>query len=356
MQMNSPLDTSKTALRIVDANLNRIGESLRLLEDIARLLLNDAVLSGRLKAMRHELAVKDLRAKKQLLQSRDSRDDVGIDIEVKQQTKERELPAAVIANARRIQEAMRVIEELAKIPGTGMDSGKFKDARFEMYDIERELVSRILRNDKTKRMSGLYAIIDTQYLGSRSCDDLTQQVLEGGAKIVQLRHKDKPERKLLNTAKNMKTLCSEYDALFIMNDRLDIALAADADGLHIGQDDMPLRDARRLLPLDKIIGCSVDNIEQANEAEAAGADYIAFGAIFPTQSKNDIETVGLKALAEIKKATGLPLVAIGGINAKNAPDAITAGADSVAVISAIMQAESPKEATMRIISKLETQN
>jgi len=354
--MNSPQEVSKTTLRIIDANLNRIGESLRLLEDIARLLLNDAGLSGRLKAMRHELAVRDLNTKKQLLQERNSREDIGIDIEVRQQTKERDLPAAVIANARRIQEAMRVIEELAKIPSINIDSEKFKKARFEMYDIERELVSRILRKNKAAGITGLYAIIDTQYLGKRRCQDITLEVLEGGARIVQLRSKETPENKLLATAKSMKNLCSEYDALFVMNDYPDIALAADADGLHIGQEDMPVKDARRLLPIDKIIGCSVDNKEQAAAAEAEGADYIAFGALYPTGSKSDIGVVGLEALKEIKKATDLPLVAIGGINAGNAAETIAAGADAVAVISAIMQAQSPKKAVMQIIAGLETQN
>ena len=354
--MSSPQELSKTTLRIIDANSNRIGESLRLLEDIARLLLNDAGLSSRLKATRHQLSVKDMRTKKQLLQSRDSRNDVGADIEVAQQDKERELPATIIANARRTQEAMRVIEELAKIPGINIDSEKFKKARFEMYDIERELVSRILRRDKTVRITGLYAIIDTQYLGKRRCQDITLEVLKGGAGIVQLRSKEAPENRLLADARNMKNLCSEYDALFIMNDYLDIALAADADGLHIGQGDMPVRDARRLLPIDKIIGCSVDNKEQAKAAEADGADYIAFGAVYPTGSKDDIDVVGLAALKEIRKTTELPLVAIGGINADNAAEAITAGADAVAVISAIMQADSPEEATRQIINRLETQN
>ena len=239
------------------------------------------------------------------------------------------------------------------IPGINLDSETFKKDRFDMYDIERELVSRILRQDKAARITGLYAIIDTQYLGKRRCQDITLEVLEGGARIVQLRHKEAPAGKLLATARSMKNLCSEYDALFIMNDYPDIALAADTDGLHIGQEDMPLKDARHLLPIDKIIGCSVDNAAQAVAAEAGGADYIAFGAVYPTGSKSDIGVVGLEDLKEIQKATSLPLVAIGGINGDNAAEAIAAGADAVAVISAIMQAQSPKKAVMQIIAGLE---
>jgi thiamine-phosphate pyrophosphorylase len=138
-----------------------------------------------------------------------------------------------------------------------------------------------------------------------------------------------------------------------MNDCLDIALAADADGLHSGQDDLPLKDARRLLPIDKITGCSVATVEQAKEAAADGADYLAVGAVYPTPSKKGVAIAGLKTLKEIRRQTNLPLVAIGGINIDNTAEVLAAGADSVAVISAIMQAESPGEATRQMIEKLE---
>ncbi len=346
------MDSLNQTLRIVDANLNRIGESLRLLEDIARLLLNDAVLTEQLKAMRHELATKELSIKKQLLQARDSKGDVGVSIEVQQQDKERELSATIIANARRAQESLRVIEELAKIPGIDLEADKFKRARFSLYNIERSLISKLLRKDKTERISGLYAIIDTQSLKGRRHEEIAAQVLEGGAKIIQLRDKSMSKKELIPVAQRLKRLCAENDALFIVNDHLDIALAADADGLHLGQDDLPVKTARRLLPIDMIIGCSVTNIPQAVAAEYEGADYIAVGAIYPTQSKEMIEVVGLEMVKAIKKESNLPLVAIGGINKDNAREVLATGADSVAMISAIMQTDSPREETRRIIDKI----
>jgi len=349
-------NADRQTLRIIDANLNRIGESLRLLEDAARLLLNDADLSRQLKAMRHTLAIKDLSDKKRLLQARDSRGDIGINIEVSQQTDERGLPATIIANARRIQESLRVIEELAKTPSIGLAPEVFKTARFELYDTEKRLVSRLLRKGKADKIRGLYAIIDTQYLESRSCEDMAAEILGGGARIIQLRAKDMPARELAATAKKLKGICVEYGALFIINDYLDIALAADADGLHIGAEDLPLKDARRLLPIDKIIGCSVASAEQVKEATDAGADYIAASAVFPTPSKKGVAIAGLKALKEIRKQTSLPLVAIGGINMDNAAEVLAAGADCVAVISTIMQAESPAEATRQFIQKLKNFN
>ncbi len=340
-------------LRIIDANLNRIGESLRLLEDTARFILNDTALSENLKAMRHTLAVKDLADKKRLLRARDSRGDIGIDIEVSQQTKERELPSTIIANARRIQESLRVIEELAKVPSVNLAGEAFKEARFELYDIEKSLLSKLLRKDKAGKIKGLYAIIDTQYLENRSYESIAAEILNSGVKIVQLRAKDTPAKELFGIAVSLKRLCAENGALFIMNDYLDIALAVDADGLHIGPDDLPLEEARRLLPIDRIIGYSVATVEQAKEAESKGADYLAASAVFPTASKKDVDIAGLKALKEIRRQTKLPLVAIGGINIDNAIEVSAAGADSVAVISAIMQAESPGEATRQLIKKLE---
>jgi thiamine-phosphate pyrophosphorylase len=198
--------------------------------------------------------------------------------------------------------------------------------------------------------------VDTQFLAGRRHDEVATQVLEGGARIIQLRDKAMPRKELLAVAQRLKSLCAAKNALFIVNDYLDTALAADADGLHLGQDDIPLKAARRLLPIDKIIGCSVTDVPQAVAAESDGADYVAVGAIYPTQSKEDIDVVGPEAVKAIKKETSLPLVAIGGITKDNAEAVLSAGADSVAMISAILQAESPREATRQIIDKLRMRN
>ena len=139
---------SKQTARIIDANLNRIGEGLRLLEDIARLLLNDAELTGQLKTMRHQILESDLSFQQHLIQSRNSEGDVGIDIEVPGGEKQRDLPTTVIANSRRVQEALRVLEELAKAPGIELDSERLKHARFDLYTIEQKLLSRLLRRNK----------------------------------------------------------------------------------------------------------------------------------------------------------------------------------------------------------------
>jgi thiamine-phosphate pyrophosphorylase len=344
-------------LRIIDASLNRISEGLRVLEDIARLLLNDRFLTEQLKNMRHDLLRSDSSFQQRLLQARDSKSDVGVDIEVAGDKKEREIPGILVANARRVQESLRSMEELSKIPDCipYLDSEKFKKARFDLYSIEQALLSRLLRKDKTQRISGLYAIIDTDSLKGRSHVEAAAPAIMGGAKIIQLRDKLLSKKELLPIARQMRELCSKHNVLFVINDHLDLALAADADGLHLGQDDLPVKVARKLLPIDKLIGCSAATVEQAVAAESDGADYVAVASIYPTSSKEMAEVVGLDRLRQIKKAVSLPLVAIGGINKDNAQEVIAAGAVSIAVISAILQANNIQEAARQILDKIEKQ-
>jgi thiamine-phosphate pyrophosphorylase len=348
---------ARQALRIIDANLNRIGEGLRLLEDMARLLLNDATLTQQLKTMRHEILRGDWPFQQQLLNARDAESDVGINIGVPGDEKQRGLAITVIANARRVQESLRTLEEIAKIPGITpeLDSEKFKQARFNLYSIEQNLLSKLLRRDKVERMLGLYVIIDTQALKGRSHIEVANQVIRGGAKAIQLRDKLQSKKELLFIAQQLRNLCTEHNVLFIVNDYLDLALAADADGLHLGQNDLPLPVARKLLPIDKILGVSVTTSDQAIAAELEGADYIAVGSIYPTTSKETAKVIGLEMLHQIKQAVTLPLVAIGGITKDNAAEVIAAGADSVAVISAVVQAEAPEEATRQIVTRIEAQ-
>ena len=355
--MALPEAISRQTLRIIDANLNRIGEGLRLLEELARLLLNDAVLTQQLKTMRHEILRSDWSFHQQLLQARNSEGDVGINIEAAGEEKQRELPIMVVANARRVQESLRILEELAKIPGTPpkLDSEKFKQARFNLYTMEQNLLSKLLRQDKIRQIPGLYVIIDTQALEGRSQIEVAAQVVRGGAKTIQLRDKLHSKRELLPIAQQLKNLCGEHNVLFIINDYLDLVLATDADGLHLGQNDLPIGVARKLLPMDKILGCSVTTLDQAVTARDEGADYIAVGAIYPTSSKETAEVVGLDRLRQIRQVVSLPLVAIGGITKDNAAEAMAAGADAVAVISAVVQAEAPEEAARQIVDRLELQ-
>ena len=346
---------SRESLRIIDANLNRIGEGLRVLEDVARLLLNDVSLNQQLKEMRHNLLRGDLQTQQQLLESRDAEGDVGINLEVTGTEKQRELPLTVVANARRVQESLRVMEELGKTPGLDLDPEKFKQARFNLYTIEKTLLARLQRQDKINLLRGLYVIIDSQMLGKRGHVEVARQAIEGGVKTIQLRDKDRSKKELISIAQELRGLCAEHDVLFIVNDYLDLALAVGADGLHLGQDDLPTGVARHILPIDKIIGASVTTLEQATKAETEGADYLGVGAIFPTPSKEAAAVIGLEGLRQIRQEATLPLVALGGINKDNVTEVMTAGADVVAVISAVLEAEDVAEATRQLVDRLEAQ-
>jgi thiamine-phosphate pyrophosphorylase len=157
---------------------------------------------------------------------------------------------------------------------------------------------------------------------------------------------------MLPVAQKLKELCSEAGVLFIINDYLDLALAIDADGLHIGQGDLPLTVVRRQLPIDKIVGCSVTTLVQATKAQNEGADYIAVGSIFPTTTKKEATVVGVDMLKELKRTVSTPVVAIGGINQNNVGEVVAAGADAIAVISAVLGEKDVRGTVQKLVAKM----
>lgn len=200
--------------------------------------------------------------------------------------------------------------------------------------------------------SPLYVILDRSVAGSRSLDDLLDLVLAGGARLVQLREKTMPAVEMLPVARRLARRCREVGALFIVNDRADIAVAAGAHGLHVGQGDMPAREARALLRPGMVLGVSTHDEDQAGAAVTDGADYVAVGSIFPTTSRVDFQLVGTDLIRRVRPAVPVPLVAIGGITADNAAEVVQAGADGVAVISAICASRDPEAATRTLLERL----
>jgi thiamine-phosphate pyrophosphorylase len=342
----------RQTLRIIDANCNRIGEGLRFLEDIARFLLNDAVLSQQLKAMRHDLVKSLSKFGAAMLSERDSEADVGFGTQLGQH---QDLPSLVTANARRVEEALRVVEELAKLPdlGTTLHPKDFEKARFNLYNLERDLQSKLMRRQKIEQLTGLYVIIDTQTLGLKDVMDAAGKAIRGGAKVIQLRDKQHDKGEVFTLAQKLKELCRKSNALFIVNDSLDIALASEADGIHIGRDDLPLSVVRKELPIDKLVGLSTHTLAQAQEAEAEGADYIAIGSIFPSPTKIKAKVVGLEHLQQVRRAVSIPIVAIGGINQDNISEVMAAGADSAAIISAVLTKKDIESATRQLVKEIE---
>lgn len=195
-------------------------------------------------------------------------------------------------------------------------------------------------------MIDLYVITDSSLSGEKTDAEVARLAYEGGAETVQLRMKNASGRSMLAQAREIRKIAYEMDRFFIVNDRVDIAMASGADGVHLGQDDMPLADARALMGDGAIIGISVSNVEEAIAAYEGGADYLGIGAIFTTSTKPDAgEGIGLDAILNIRKEVpDLPLVAIGGINKGNIKDVIRAGADAAAVVSAVVAQDDIKKA------------
>lgn len=186
----------------------------------------------------------------------------------------------------------------------------------------------------------LYLVTDPVLCGTRGVIETCRLALEAGVGTLQLRDKTASARELIRMAVILRDLCRKHGALFIVNDRVDVAMAAGADGVHLGQDDMPVALARRLMGQGAVIGASARSPGEAESAWREGADYIAANLVFPTDTKTGLgEPLGLRAIAELKKASPLPLIAIGGINPSNADSVRRAGADGIAVVSAIMSAE-----------------
>ncbi len=191
-------------------------------------------------------------------------------------------------------------------------------------------------------MRGLYLVTDRALCAHRTVEEVVLMALRGGAACIQLREKDASTRDFVEEALRIKTIMAPFPASLIINDRIDVALAVGADGVHIGQRDMPCEIARKLLGSGAIIGLSVETWEDVERAEALDVDYLGVSPVFMTPTKTDTKSHwGLEGLSRIRDATRRPLIAIGGINASNAKDAIRAGADSIAVVSAICAAPDP---------------
>jgi len=324
--------------RIIDANLNRAAEGLRVLEDTVRFIMDDKKLTEKLKNLRHSL-LKEIQAlpeKDRLIASRCSAEDVGA--RLKEESR-RGVEQLITANFRRVEEAERTLEEYGKLISLSWGE-KFRQLRFQTYGLEKEI------KIKWKKMVdySLYVVTESS-LKREELIEKVAQVVKGKASMIQLREKELSSREFLARALELKRIIPSYIP-FIINDRIDIALACNASGVHLGQGDLPLSSARKILGEDRIIGISTHTLEEAKEAEREGADYIGIGPIFATSTKKDIPPpLGTEIISRIKKEIKIPVVAIGGISQDNISQVLQAGADGVAIVSAIFSQDNILEAT-----------
>jgi thiamine-phosphate pyrophosphorylase len=197
---------------------------------------------------------------------------------------------------------------------------------------------------------GLYVIIDPEVAGDRPEDAIARQAIEGGARLLQWRDKECGKGLQLPVARRLKEICAAAGVPLIINDHVDLALAAEADGVHVGQKDLPVSVVRRLMP-GAIIGCSTNNVEEAVRAQADGASYVSVGRLFPTDSKADTRPATLETLRAVKQAVHIPVAAIGGITEENIDAVLAAGADLVVVIGAVVAAPDVREAARRLAGR-----
>lgn len=334
------------AARAVDVNLNRGREALRVLDDYARFVLDDHGLTEGVKKLRHALAEASARLPRSLLlAARDTPNDVGTVIGTTREYA-RTTPAEVATvNVKRLQEALRSAEEYGKVLDAGF--GKAVEAiRYEAYTLERQLVRGA--DAKAKLADARLYVLLTSSLCVAGMDWIIEQAALGGADVFQLREKSLTDRELILRAKQARQWTRKAGALFVMNDRPDIARLVDADGVHLGQDDLPVMAARRIVGPDMLIGVSTHTIEQVRRAITDGADYIGVGPTFPSSTKQFEAFAGLDFVREVAAETTLPAFALGGINMTNVAEVAAAGAKRIAVSAAVATAAEPRAAAVAL--------
>lgn len=339
--------------RIVDVNANRAGEALRVLEDWHRFYGSPADrFSGPLKDLRHALAasVRKLAIPSaDRLAARDAASDAGrLDAVRSAYDGPKELLAA---NWRRFSEAARNLEEASRLVSLPA-SRAFARLRFSAYTLERESGLLFLRADRLSRIRLYLVATPRPGWSSARLARVVCETIRGGAGCVQLRVREGDDREILTLARRLRAVTAREKAVFIVNDRPDLALLAGADGVHVGQDDLPVSAARRIVGEGRIIGLSTHSLTQARDAGKAGADYVGFGPLWPTPTKPGRPAIGLSDVGRATQELAIPVFAIGGVS----PDSIDlvrrAGATRISVSSALLDSPDPERTARRILAGL----
>jgi thiamine-phosphate pyrophosphorylase len=355
LQLDEPVELADVTervdtARILDAAANRAREGLRVVEDCCRFALADAFLTGELKELRHGLteALAEL-APELLLAARETLRDVGTGLSTPDELERPSLRVVLQVNLKRAQEALRTLEEVAKVHSARAGQA-LEPLRYRCYTLERAVVLGASARERL-RQARLCVL-----LSGASCaaalDWTIAEAAAGGAHVVQLREKGLSDRELLERARRVRRWTSKAGLLFVVNDRPDIARLAEADGVHLGQDDLPVQEARRVVGPDALVGVSTHDLGQLRRAVLDGASYVGVGPTFPSGTKEFAEFPGPEFVRAAAAETSLPAFAIGGINLDTVGAAVAAGARRVAVGQAVAQADDPRLAAAELLRVL----
>lgn len=336
--------------RILDAAANRCREGLRVIEDYARFSQNNGFLSGELKQLRHDLqqtlahfSTEDLAC------CRDTQGDVGVSIETSTEYQRQDVYDVLIAAFKRTQEALRTLEEYSKIIAGGI-AHRFERIRYRSYTLEKAVLQTLRARDL---LSGqlLYVLL-TESQCPAGVGHVIRGAIEAGVRLFQVREKSLPDRALIEHCRRLRRWTRELGALLIINDRPDIAALVEADGVHVGQEELSVADVRRIVGPHCLVGVSTHSIEQARQAVLDGADYLGVGPTFPGTTKAFASYPGLEFVAQVAREIALPWFAIGGITDRNIAQVIQHGARRVAVSGVVSQAEAPVEICTELMWQL----
>ncbi|MDA0808799.1 MAG: thiamine phosphate synthase [Planctomycetota bacterium] len=347
-----------TILRILDASANRAREGLRVVEDFVRFSLDDAHLSELLKKARHQLrsVLQDF-DQQSLIDCRNTRADVGTRITTSAEMIRSDLLSVVKASLKRVQEATRTLEEYSKVlpvsegkPAQQIAAQKLEQLRYELYSIEKAVLTTVDSRQRFGSRNVYLLLSSDQCVGD--VEHVLAEAIAGGVRIVQIREKSLPDRELLAFARRVRNITRESGTLLIMNDRPDLAVLCEADGVHVGQEELSVRDVRRIVGPNCLIGVSTHSIEQARNAVLDGASCIGVGPVFPSGTKSFDRFAGLEFVREVAAEIQLPWFPIGGIDLSNVDAVVEAGASRVAVSGAVCRSENPRHAAEQLVARL----
>lgn len=337
-----PLTPSPAIDRIVDANLDRAREGLRVLEDWFRFACEDRDRAALCKDMRQRLA--HWHGDRFRL-ARDTPNDPGTQISHPAEVKRTDVGHLLQANCSRVQEALRVVEEYAKLVSPAM-AADCEQMRYQTYALENAILNAQLRQRLDRATLYLITSPVPNWLNA------IEAALQGGVRLVQYRRKSADYSVMRQEALALKQVCDRYGALTIVNDRVDLALDIGADGVHLGQTDMPVESARQLLGPYRLIGQSTTNEQELDRALASSADYVGVGPVYATPTKAGKAAAGLDYVRLAASRATIPWYAIGGIDLTTLPAVVQAGAMRVSVVRSLMEADDPKGDAERMLQQL----